>query len=835
MGKPSEQGTWMDALASFEAGMDSNKPPVALPKNQLAYATNATLRGTFVTHRPPYQSITLGFTNAQVQASFEEALWQGACYYKPDFGAEQIVCSIGGRFFTVTPAGTGASVADITPADDANPAENSQAWLWQSEPFVVINDGQSTPAIYNGTSVDRANQGETVATVLTGGTFPQEGASLAVTFTAPYEGPQNTPLYCYNSGNHLLGTVEVNTTSSTSGYYARLTNIGDTPGTVHPSGAALEIINSWSGTSSPAFTIIKTTPNNIRDIIVTPVFTPPVNSILRWPGVLTAGAGSSPLECVVVAIVTPGPSSTGIRIQQNNGSSAFYVSVPNNAACTRINAPPDVVLAHTTQDFTAPAVGQYVDVTVDTYLNLDGQVVTINGAKYSVSVVPPVTLTTLYIKTISNLTSPSATVDAGATLRTIPQLPVGRMGVYGMGRNWVCLADGQSYLASDIVGSSTGSIAYNFRDSVLFVTENNYLAGGGVFRIPAAGQQITSMRFPATLDSSLGQGPLQILTPNITFSCNAPIQRSDWQDLVNPIQTQSLVGGGSVGDSVAINGDLWFRALDGIRSLKLARQDFFTYYGNTPQSTEMNRVILSDNRNLLNFWHGVVFDNRGLFVASPEQSTAGVIHTKLIALNLDPNSSLRQKDPAIYDGEWNGLNILKIVTGQFAGVDRCFAFTYDTDTAKIGLTEILPTAEGNSFDNGDEKIQWSFESPALFYQPDARQRQLMRLNDGEIIVKDISGSVRFDVYYRPDYSDTWTTWHSWETAATPPYQPRMGLGQPKLKLGDSATGRPYAVGYHFQVKVIVTGHCTVMGMNLFVVSQSETAFVKPMPGLTPIE
>jgi hypothetical protein len=229
-----------------------------------------------------------------------------------------------------------------------------------------------------------------------------------------------------------------------------------------------------------------------------------------------------------------------------------------------------------------------------------------------------------------------------------------------------------------------------------------------------------------------------------------------------------------------------------------------------------------------------VFDNRLLMTASPAQSQGGVYHSKLIALNLDPNSSLRVKQPPIYDGAWEGINVLQLVVGTFSGLERAFAFTYDTETTKIGLTEILPTSTTNLFDNGDEAIQFSFESPALFYQPDTAARQLLRLNDGEIIVKDLNGDVRFDVYYRPDYDSTWRSWHSWEVTDSPNYQPRMGLGQPNLKEGDAATGRPYAVGYHFQVKVVVTGSCVVMGMNFYAVGQPVPQFAKPLTPLTPL-
>jgi len=836
MGKPVQQGLFLSSLASFPLGMNSDVPPVALPPNQLSFARNCTVRGNFVTHRPPYQDIGLTFPDTVVQSAFEEGYFQGACYYKPDNGAEQIIASISGKFYSITPAGNNANIADISAPTD-NPPQGTQSWLWQGECFVTINDGQSTPAIYNGVNTVRANQGDVIATIQSTWTVPPTGTSVTITFTTNFSGPFDVPLYAYSVGGILLGTFEVNSQSSSSGYQVRLTNIDDVPGAVHPTGTELWIRNGWAGTAVTAGDQCMeqngTFPPVTRQqcwVEVTPPFTGSVGSRLVWPTINREPAGFGALETIVIQLDSP---NGRIRLDRDDGpNNLTSVCINAGDGATIMNSQPDVLVAITTNSFIAPTVGGSVDVTVDRLVNLNGQVVEIDGVHYSVSVVPPVSTTSLYLKAI-NVLNPGDAVLANATLRTIPQLPPGRVGAYGWGRNAICLVDGKSYVMSDIVGSSSGSIAYNFRDSILNVSENNYLAGGGVFRVPSAGQQISAMAFPATLDSSLGQGPLQVLTQDTVFSCNAPVQRAEWQDLTNPIQTQSLVGGGSLGDAIAINGDLWFRSDDGIRSLKLARQDFQVSYSNTPQSVEMNRVLIDDNRNLLNFWHGVVFDNRALMPATPTQSDGGVYHSQIVVLNLDPNSSLRDKQPPVYDGAWDGLNVLKIVAGTFAGIRRTFAITYNTDEAKIELVEILTTRDGNNFDNDNTRIQWSFESPAIFYQPDTRNRELLKLADGEIFVRDLVGDVQFKVEFRPDYLDTWTTWHEWSVTDSPNFQPRMGLGTPP-NTGDSATARPNKVGYHFQLRITVLGHCTFMGANLSATVQPVTDYAPPInsAGLT---
>ena len=233
-----------------------------------------------------------------------------------------------------------------------------------------------------------------------------------------------------------------------------------------------------------------------------------------------------------------------------------------------------------------------------------------------------------------------------------------------MGRVWESMIDGISFLGGDIVDSSSGSPAYNNRDSVLKITQNQYLNGGGLFRVPGSVGSIQAMKFVAMLDVSLGQGALQIFTPTNVFTCNAPVDDTVWATTTNPILTQALIGAGGISqDSVSpSNGDLIFRSADGlIRSLLLARLDF-NQWGNTPISREVTRILQSENLSLLPFSTSVVFDNRFLMGANMVQGSRGVYSTSIVALNFDPISNLQGKSESVYDGQWQGLNILKFIT-----------------------------------------------------------------------------------------------------------------------------------------------------------------------------
>jgi hypothetical protein len=483
------------------------------------------------------------------------------------------------------------------------------------------------------------------------------------------------------------------------------------------------------------------------------------------------------------------------------------------------------------QPLTVPNIGN----TVTAFLTqpFNGQVgdsIFINGQTYTVFAIP------------GNVGYPAT------------ELPVGRMGCNAGGRSWVALPDGKSYVASDLTGDPSGSSTYGFTDAVLKITENNLLAGGGAFRVPAQSGNITAMTATATLDAALGQGPLEVFTPSQVFSNNSPPDRTTWQSLQYPIQSVSLIGSGaeSQWSTFNANSDTLFRSIDGIRSLVLARRDF-NVWGNVPYSEEVEPIIASDNTALLQFSSGINFDNRALFTANPRQTAQGVYHNMIVALNFDPVSSLAGKAPSVYDGIWTGLNILQMVTGSFGDLERAFAFVLNTSTSQIELWELMPTLPdpdflpqnqlaqwsntNNQYDNITVPIPMSMQSPVLdFGQKDPRNRLYLRLDNGEITVDHLTGVCKFEVWYKADDQPIWTLWHQWtETAGTdiPYFRPRMPLGTPSSEPCDPITNRPYREGYLFQVKIVITGNARFKSARFNAVTLPQPKYGTPNCDLGP--
>lgn len=414
------------------------------------------------------------------------------------------------------------------------------------------------------------------------------------------------------------------------------------------------------------------------------------------------------------------------------------------------------------------------------------------------------------------------------------EVPTGTHMAYGLGRLWV--AKGRDYIASDIVGGPSGSSLYNFRDAVLRFTENDYLNEGGSFTVPLQSGNITGLKFISNLNTALGQGELIVFTDDAVHSVYVPPDRDTWKNLEIPLQRIALnvAGGAGEGSIVNVNSDIFFRSRDGIRSLKMSiRQD--EEWGSTPLSREVGFLLEADDKNLLDFSSGVLFDNRLLFTMSPRRNISnGVYHKGLIVLDFDPVGSLCMKRGPVYDGLWTGLNVLKIIKGKFHGEERCFFITLN-GSARIYIYELTKDKVGyDVFESGPRRtIKWSVES-GEFPFGDNREG-LKRLDTGDVWLDNISGTVTTTVSYRPDQYPVWQTWHSWtdcattglcDTGCTPEpmamaqYRSRRRLPVP-APTDDLTDNKPLNTGFGFQVRLDMQGQARIKKLRVFAQAVEE--------------
>lgn len=427
--------------------------------------------------------------------------------------------------------------------------------------------------------------------------------------------------------------------------------------------------------------------------------------------------------------------------------------------------------------------------------------------------------------------------DGSSSRRANPaarEVPTGTVMAYGWGRLWVASSDRHFFVAGDIVGGDSGTGAYDYRDAVLKFTENEFLNGGGSFGVPQASGQITAMKFPAALDNSTGQGPLQVFTAQGGWSVNAPVDRTIWQDLQYPIQSVNLSAPGPVSQNTVspVNNDLWYRSFDGMRSFVNAQRSSETQWDNTPMSYEVQDILDYDDENLLlDYSSSGLFNGRLVQTVSPYPTSQGVAHRGLAILDFAPLGSIRSKNMApVWNGIWTGLNVLQVVQC----VNRCFLFVLSADST-IQLWELT---KSDRFDKPDlitdRRISWSV-TPKSFGFQDAGQ-EIKQLAGADMWIDRVAGLVEIDVDYRPDQYPAFVDWANWSRCSDykqcgptdcslledfkEQYRPRMKLPMPSESC-EAGAQKSMRFGYEFQPRINITGHCRLKLFRMHAYEQQE--------------
>lgn len=419
------------------------------------------------------------------------------------------------------------------------------------------------------------------------------------------------------------------------------------------------------------------------------------------------------------------------------------------------------------------------------------------------------------------------------------QLPAAGPMFYYMGRFW--LGFGQEYLAGDIVGSrDSGTGAYNFKDSILAVTENDYISEGGTFSVPAEAGNITAIFANNALDTATGQGVLLVSTASGIFSVNVPPNRADWIALTEPIQRVAQLNFGVVSDrSVVVqNGDIFYRSQLGIQSFIEAIR-FFGQPGNKPISSEVERALNIDDPTMLENVSGISFNNRLLMTCLPAVSDYGTVFRGIVAMDFEPTSGLQVNTIPAWDGILEGLDILKLLEGDFGGEKRAFAIVRSRLTNELELWEITKDAESDENTFGESRVTWAFETPSFAFRD---PNQLKELDSMRLWVDKLYGRADFTVYYRNDQNACWQFWNAWtqcaqrtdceapltEACSVPTvykqqYRAMMAMPKPEA-VCDPQSDRPTRQAYSFQLRIVIKGYCRVRGIFMYALERAEEPF-----------
>lgn len=439
----------------------------------------------------------------------------------------------------------------------------------------------------------------------------------------------------------------------------------------------------------------------------------------------------------------------------------------------------------------------------------------------------------------------------GSTLQRIatvgnpahPKLPAGQAMDYYMGRIW--LANGREYIAGDIVGTpgsvSSGTAPYDYTDSILNITENTFLTLGGTFIVPTNAGNIRALAHNANLDTQLGEGLLFVFTRNSIYSVNVTPTRTQWAALEEPIQRVAQINFGTTSDRsiVAVNGDLFYQATDGVRSLTMAIR-YFEQWGNVGLSDEERRATDLNDRSLLRYGSGINFDNRLWQTVLPEECPAGVCHAGIMPLDFDLISTIGERLPPAWEGLLEGLKVLRLLEADFGGRQRAFALVWSELNEQIEVWEFTTTSRFDENESGEARVTTVVETPSYTWSNPFELKELETL---ELWVDKIFGRVEFTAYFRPDQYPCWVYWHHWEECAqrnecdapdalptcypTQTYreQFRSTMVLPKPVAGcDRTNARPLIYGYSFQIRLVIKGWHRIRGILVHANPRDKGAF-----------
>lgn len=397
------------------------------------------------------------------------------------------------------------------------------------------------------------------------------------------------------------------------------------------------------------------------------------------------------------------------------------------------------------------------------------------------------------------------------------EVPIGKSMAYGNGRLWVAIG------TNEVVA---GDIKISDAQSELKFTETLYLSGGGAFYF---GDRITGLGFVPSTGSSYGS--LAVFMRNSVEAIRADVSfREQWSYMPGFIQTiLTNTGCVSSGSIVSVNQDLFWRdSFGGLRSLRSAYRDE-QGYGNSAISQEVRRITDYESLNRLSLSSSILFGNRLLFTASPYVNSYGSTSFRdLVSLDFATLATMSGKAAPAYDGEWEGLNATRLVTGVFNGKRRAFVTTLDDDGSnrlweitEQDITDKYYTCTGSAQELQTSPIPMTIEYPKRdFGQPMSRKA----LDRCDVYLSNLEGNAGLAIYFRMDNTTQWTKWdevafnasmtdpstttpHTWLNIAKQDRNKVMTFSPPEEV--DTISERHTNVGFLAQVRIVLTGKAKI--------------------------
>lgn len=410
----------------------------------------------------------------------------------------------------------------------------------------------------------------------------------------------------------------------------------------------------------------------------------------------------------------------------------------------------------------------------------------------------------------SRRADPDKTIIVSSVEVPAPEVPTGTVMGYGLNRLVLANKDRTAFKVGDIAGGST---------TVLTFSATQYLNEAPEFAFPRQLGQIVAITFLAQADTANGIGACLVVGSRGILAMDLTVPRTDWLD--TDISRVVLLETGGVGANAyaQVNGDLFFRSLQGgIRSLRMARAEQ-SGWGKTPLSREVQNYLAYDTPRLLNYCQMARFDNRLFCTVVPTVSDGHPNHLGMLILNFDLISSLAGKTAPAWEGLWTGITPTVFATGLFQGEERFLTLCHDQD----GINRVYEIKKEEAFDIEVERIPSVLHTRAMAFESPYSRKELI---GADLWLTNILGPTEFVVKWRPNGYPEWTEWSRFTVCAdqgnaacstgecatlalTPRAVDRIQLSRPPKSCSADGGNNELAFGYAFEFRIEWTGRATI--------------------------
>ena len=426
--------------------------------------------------------------------------------------------------------------------------------------------------------------------------------------------------------------------------------------------------------------------------------------------------------------------------------------------------------------------------------------------------------------------------DGGTARRAaVNEVPTGGVMAYGMGRLVVLGKNRRDIFFGDLWGSHDGEPGL----SVLQFTEMNNPLTTQIATLPFTMGHANGMAFIPQQDTTMGQGQLFVFAEKGTASFFLDLPRDQWA--INKFQVMFLIDIGASGHRsiTAVNSDLWFRAKDGWRDVRMAHAEARGWW-QLPQSTEVVNFVDVETPSLLEWESSINFQNRLWTLCTPIWNYGRPYFNGMLSLDFYVLSSFgAAAHKPSWDGHHSGIQATQLVMGNFNAEDRAFAFGLDANGFNC-IYELDPTATRDT----SGLITSSVVPKAFTFQTYFDE---WLLEGADAWFTDIKEQTTVSAFLKPDDYPDWLPWRT--NTLYPPaniapigvpnqfsnglptlregFSPRWNFYKPDVGADSANTKRDLKRGFEFSTKIQWTGNAALNRYRIYTQKRIEKKLATP--------